>query len=241
MILEDFLREQHKRIRLLKLSMRGPIADRLFSIVQVLEDKAIEVFNMKKWQHVEGLVFSFSKRQMAAALGLNEDSTKRYLILAAALGLVKRVTPEEAHGNSEYWDPETGIGIQQYTCVLIDRELVRERWRTWNSRPRRIRDITIQKMRDIFGSEVGYEINTHPEATDFWLRQQLRMERLKDCEEMAKEVESDKDKLKKFEELDKALVIQKRGLLSSVFKKNTGKIKPFWSLKSVKPSNDGGS
>jgi len=188
MLLEDFLREQHKRIGILKRSLRGEIAKKLFSIQKFLEDIAIKFFQKKGLKEdAELFVFSCSKNQIATKLGLTPKRTQPYILLAAAIGLVKRVNVLEGGGNSEYYG-EDGIGIQQYRWELVDVETVRNRWRIWGDRA--IRNLnTIQDIRNIFGNKIALSIDTHPEARDEGLRVQEKEFRREKEKELVDELE----------------------------------------------------
>lgn len=171
MNLNDFLREQHKRIGILKRTLRGRVANKLFTIQKFIESVAIRALESKKISSVKDdwFVFACSARQIAGFLGESLKTTRHYIILASALGLVKRITEAEADGQSSYYGKD-GIGIQQYKLKLIDMDTVRNRWRTWVNSGTRIKDLTISKIRSIFGNSVALEIDTHPEARDISLR-----------------------------------------------------------------------
>lgn len=177
MKLEEFLREQHKRIGILKRSLRGRVAKKLFSIQKFLEDIAIDFYNKSGVKDMaEKFIFSCSKRQMASLIGVEQVRAGKYLLLAAALGLVKRVTISEGHSYSEYFG-RAGIGIQQYRLELIDTCTVNHRWNMWTQSNHKTEEINLNLILEVFGSEVFNQVNTHPEAKDKDLRDRLKQER----------------------------------------------------------------
>jgi hypothetical protein len=186
--MDKFLKEQHDTIRLLKLTIRGQVADKLFKIVSFAEEIAKTLYLKKKFFFPESTVFSMSTNQVTEVLKVSKNKAHDYLTLASALGLVKRITIEEAGGNSEYFG-ELGIGIQQYLWSKIDKEEVLRRWRLWIGNPmRKLKDLTLTKVANIFGSSVRTEIETHKEATDIYLRQLMREERAHENDKMVEEI-----------------------------------------------------
>ena len=171
MEVKEFLQEQHKRIGILKRTLRGKIANKLFTIQKFIESVAIRVLESKKISSIKDnwFVFSCSARQIANFLGESLKTIRHYIILASSLGLVKRIAEAEANGQSSDYGKD-GIGIQQYKLKLIDMDTVRNRWRTWVNSGTRIKDLTISKIRTIFGNSVALEIDTHPEARNISLR-----------------------------------------------------------------------
>lgn len=177
MKLEDFLREQHKRIGILKRNLRGRVAKKLFMLQKVLEDIAIEFYNRSGVKDIaEKFIFSCSKRQMANLIGVDQSRAGKYLMLAAALGLVKRITIAEGNGYSEYFG-RAGIGIQQYRLELVDTCTVNHRWNTWIESGHKTEEMNLNLVLEVFGTEVFNQVNTHPEAKDKELRDRLKQER----------------------------------------------------------------
>lgn len=191
MKLEDFLREQHKRIGILKRNLRGRVAKKLFMLQKILEDIAIEFYNRSGVKDIaEKFIFSCSKRQMANLMEVEQSRAGKYLMLAAALGLVKRVTIEEGNSYSEYFG-RAGIGIQQYRLELVDTCIVNRRWNTWIQSGHKTERINLNLVLEVFGSEVFNQVNTHPEAKDKDLRDRLKQKREEFEDSLIKTLEED--------------------------------------------------
>lgn len=111
----------------------------------------------------ENWIVSLDRRRLSAMSGTKDSTTQRWLVIATFLGLVTRLSEEEADGIQEYRH-ESGIGIQQYRIDKINVNQVRRNWNRWLNGNISFRNISYNKITEVFGAEVANRIYVHPES-----------------------------------------------------------------------------
>jgi len=169
--MKSFLEDRRQAISSLsKLLNRTEIGRQLLTIVRALgaEARAKALVKNIRLDSVEsGFVFGISQTTLRSRYlnNLGSTTTQRYLNMAAALGLISRITEEEA-GGIDQCVGILGIPMQRYRLEEIDRETVRSRWRKLQESALKVKDWTIEKLNKLFSVSIG----KIPEAFDERLR-----------------------------------------------------------------------
>lgn len=130
-----------------------------------------ELSGLEEENNHEGFRFSLSKRQLANMIGCGDSTAQRWTILATAIGLVTRLSEEEADRISEYRH-HSGIGIQQYELNKINLREVRRNWNRWLKSGLSLRQVNVVNINKVFNVSSIYK---HPEA--FNINHELREQR----------------------------------------------------------------
>lgn len=118
----------------------------------------------------KGFIFSFSHSKFCKKYGYKKSHVNRLINLAAGLGLITKITPEEGKGIGEYWHKRFSVGTLQFKLLPIKTDLIKRRWQRWLNSKIKLHDLTLAKIKEV----LGCDINTHPEAKDLNLRKVIK-------------------------------------------------------------------